>query len=157
MIKFIRTKLKLDNFVSKGNIGDDGMSEQSENIDNFQDICKKYKTIPLLLEYLSELNKSMSLNISDKVKLMTIHKSKGLEFPVVFIIGCSDGLLPHFKSMDINDEKRLMYVAITRAEKELYFSSANSYNDRILEVSPFIYDMNNTIEIRKDENKYGKE
>lgn len=153
MIKYLRSTLQIDEFVSKGNIGDDGMSEQTDNMDSFQDICKQYKTIPELLTYLDELNKSMSSNVSDKVKLMTIHKSKGLEFPVVFIVGCSDGLLPHFKTTDINDEKRLMYVAITRAEKELYFSSAKLYNDRILGVSPFIDNMGNTIEINEIESE----
>lgn len=154
MIKYLRKKLDIDNFVSKGSIGDDGMSEQSENMDSFQDICKEFKTIKELLFYLDELNKSMDKSdINQKVKLMTIHKSKGLEFPVVFIVGCSDGLLPHYKSNDINDEKRLMYVAITRAEQELYLSYAKLYNDRIYGVSPFIDDMKNTITINDNNNK----
>lgn len=151
MVKYLRNTLQIDEFVSKGNIGDDGMSEQSENMDSFQDICKQYQTIHELLEYLDELNNQMNNTGDDKVKLMTIHKSKGLEFPVVFIIGCSDGILPHFKSNDVNDEKRLMYVGITRAEKELYLSSAKLYNDRILGVSPFIDSMGRTIEIVKEE------
>ena len=154
MIKYLRKKLDIDNFVSKGSIGDDGMSEQSENMDSFQDICKEFKTIKELLFYLDELNKSMDKSdINQKVKLMTIHKSKGLEFPVVFIVGCSDGLLPHYKSNDINDEKRLMYVAITRAEQELYLSYAKLYNDRIYGISPFIDDMKNTITINDNNNK----
>ena len=148
MIKYLRRKLDIDNFVSKGNIGDDGMSEQSENIDSFQDICKEFKTTKELLFYLDKLNDSMDNgDINQKVKLMTIHKSKGLEFPVVFIVGCGDGLLPHYKSDDVNDEKRLMYVAITRAEQELYLSYSKLYNDRVYGISPFITDMNNTITI----------
>jgi DNA helicase-2/ATP-dependent DNA helicase PcrA len=151
MVKSLRKKTPIDEFVSRGNIGDDGLSEQIDNIDSFQDICKDFKTVKELIVYLDELNKNINDNtdINKKVKLLTIHKSKGLEFPIVFIIGCSDGLLPHYKSTDIDDEKRLMYVAITRAEQELYLSSIHFYNDRILGVSPFIDDMKDTIQKMK--------
>ncbi|MBO4758752.1 MAG: UvrD-helicase domain-containing protein [Spirochaetaceae bacterium] len=63
-----------------------------------------------------------------KVNLMTIHASKGLEFPVVFIIGCEDGIIPHARSLEegdgnIEEERRLFYVAITRAQQKLFLSS----------------------------------
>ena len=63
-----------------------------------------------------------------KVNLMTIHASKGLEFPVVFIAGCEDGLIPHARSLEdgeggIEEERRLFYVAITRARDKLFISS----------------------------------
>ena len=63
-----------------------------------------------------------------KVNLMTIHASKGLEFPVVFIIGCEDGIIPHARSMEegdgnVEEERRLFYVAITRARDKLFISS----------------------------------
>ncbi len=63
-----------------------------------------------------------------KVNLMTIHASKGLEFPVVFIIGAEDGIIPHARSMEegegnIEEERRLFYVAITRARDKLFISS----------------------------------
>ena len=63
-------------------------------------------------------------NDKGKVNLMTIHASKGLEFPVVFIAGAEEGLIPHQRSVDENDgdveeERRLFYVAITRAQLEI--------------------------------------
>ncbi len=63
-----------------------------------------------------------------KVNLMTIHASKGLEFPVVFIIGAEDGIIPHARSMEegdgnVEEERRLFYVAITRARDKLFISS----------------------------------
>jgi DNA helicase-2/ATP-dependent DNA helicase PcrA len=66
----------------------------------------------------------------DKVSLMTIHAAKGLEFPVVFVVGLEENLFPSQMSMetreDLEEERRLFYVAITRAEKKLHISYANS-------------------------------
>jgi DNA helicase-2/ATP-dependent DNA helicase PcrA len=63
------------------------------------------------------------------VTLMTLHNAKGLEFGVVFVIGCEDGVFPHSRSIeagDVEEERRLCYVGITRAQRELYLTHARS-------------------------------
>ena len=146
LVHYLRERLDIDTFVTKGKQSDDGKYiEQIENLNSFEEMCANYTTIKDLITYLDKMNKDMENVKKDSVKLLTIHKSKGMEFPVVFIIGCNDGILPHAKSDDLYDEKRLLYVAITRAEKELYMSYADLSNGGFKDVSPFIKDLGNTV------------
>lgn len=146
MISYLRVRLNIDEFVTKGKQADDGSYvEQIENMNAFENIAKKYTDLEKFIMYLDDITKDLQIDNENKVQLLTIHKSKGLEYPVVFIIGCSDGLLPHNKSKDLNDEKKLFYVGITRAEKELYISSILSNNATEMKISPFVYAIKETI------------
>jgi superfamily I DNA/RNA helicase len=83
---------------------------------------------------------------AEKVSLMTMHAAKGLEFPVVFIIGCEDGLIPYRKTDgepgDIMEERRLFYVAMTRAQERIYLTHVKRrllYGRKIMQnPSPFL-------------------
>jgi len=85
---------------------------------------------------------------ADKVQLMTLHRSKGLEFPVVFLAGMNQGLLPHHRSIEyvggkvapesVEEERRLAYVGMTRAMDRLYLSTTEMYNDKQMEPSMFL-------------------
>ncbi|HHT88874.1 MAG TPA: ATP-dependent helicase [Clostridiales bacterium] len=90
-------------------------------------------------EYKEELKKQESIinrKKTDGVHIMTMHSSKGLEFSTVFIVDANEGIMPHKKSVlpeSIEEERRLFYVAMTRAKKKLYiFSSGQRYNKAML-------------------------
>lgn len=155
IIAYLRKRLNIDAFVVKGKQADDGSyCEQIENMNAFQNIAEKFTSMKKFIMYLNEIQNDIENNYTDKVKLSTIHKAKGLEYPIVFVIGCNNGILPHEKSKDINDEKRLFYVAITRAEKELYLSSTLSYNKNSYTKSNFIDDIEETITEIKNDREY---
>ena len=84
----------------------------------------------------------------DQVQLMTLHASKGLEFPYVFLVGMEEGILPHQSSIDednVDEERRLAYVGITRAQKSLFFTlcrERRQYGELIRpEPSRFLYEL----------------
>ena len=109
-----------------------------ENLEEFKSITKVFEErdgIATLGEFLDELSLVSDVSetkndTSDKVTLMTMHAVKGLEFDYVFVIGFEEGLFPHSNSFESNDEmeeeRRLCYVAITRAKKKLYLINARS-------------------------------
>ena len=84
---------------------------------------------------------------SDKVALTTLHSAKGLEFPVVFIIGLNHSILPHVHDVDgpndVTEERRLFYVGITRAESRLFlsYSSQKGLSDKMLSPSEFLFEL----------------
>lgn len=148
----LRKIVNIDKYVSRGKISEEGDTiEQIENLNTFGEICNQFTDFDEFYKYIINIKESNMQESNERVNLMTIHKSKGLEFPVVFLVGCSEGLLPHCKASDINDEKRLMYVGITRAMDRLYLTSNNFYNASSMEVSSFIEMLGDTIE-RGDTN-----
>lgn len=150
MIEYLRFYLKIDDYVSKGKQADDGgFSEQTENMDAFQNIAEKYSDLNKFILYLDDINRQVAMENNDKVHLSTIHRAKGLEYPIVFIVGLNDGLLPHAKSNNLDDERRLLYVGITRAENELYLSSTASYNGNLMNPSPFIEEIGDSVKKMK--------
>lgn len=117
----------------------DGDEEKLENIKELQNAIialENDDVEKLTLEnYLQEIALYTDMDVddskNDRVKLMTIHTSKGLEFPYVFLCGFTDGILPSFMSLKekrIEEERRLTYVAITRAEKAFYMTESEGYN-----------------------------
>ena len=110
-----------------------------ENIDEFLSVTKHFENTnedKSLIAFLTDLALVADIDQidaadedeNDAVVLMTLHSAKGLEFPVVFLIGMEEGIFPHSRSLDdaeeMEEERRLAYVGITRAEEELFLTSA---------------------------------
>ena len=114
---------------------DDRPDERLENIDEFKAASKDYlhlgpdEGLSAFLESVSLVSDVDSMEEKpDLITLITLHQAKGLEYPIVFMVGMEDGLLPHSRSMDepasLEEERRLCYVGMTRAKDRLYLSRA---------------------------------
>ena len=118
---------------------DANIEEEAYRLENIKELRSVATEFPRLLEFLETVAlveqeyepdtvKKRDAN-RDAVTFMTMHAAKGLEFPIVFIIGMEEGLFPHSRSLmdkdEIEEERRLCYVGITRAKEKLYFTYAN--------------------------------
>lgn len=130
-----------------------GDEERLDNLAEFKRICNEFErefgenlTLEEFLQQIALQSGEDTEEGKDTVKLMTIHSSKGLEFPVVFILGFTEGVFPSSKTIEdrknlgLEEERRLCYVAITRAEKYLFLmdSEGTSQNGMKKLVSRFL-------------------
>ena len=106
-----------------------------ENLDELINVAAEYDASgsaePSLAEFLQQValvaDADERTDEDGLVTLMTIHNAKGLEYPIVFIIGCEDGVFPHSRALEegsVEEERRLCYVGITRAQRDLYLTHA---------------------------------
>ncbi|MBF0234303.1 MAG: ATP-dependent helicase, partial [Desulfamplus sp.] len=123
--------------------------------ENLEQLWYSAKEKADILEYLEEAalireDKDESDDSENGVALLTIHSAKGLEFDTVFVVGCEERLFPHWRSIDsgdkaIQEERRLMYVAMTRAQRHLYLSHASYRKGQSGTKSRFIYQIEECI------------
>ena len=107
-----------------------------ENLEELVNVAVEYDTgteEPSLAEFLQAIalvaDADTPADDEGLVTLMTLHNAKGLEYPIVFMIGCEEGVFPHSRALDeggLEEERRLCYVGITRAERDLYLTSART-------------------------------
>ena len=108
----------------------ENIQELKSNMVDYQKRCEEAGEQPTLEGFLEELSLISDVDKYDEnadvVTMMTMHSAKGLEFPKVFIVGAEDGLFPSYRSMEseeeMEEERRLCYVAMTRAKQELYIT-----------------------------------
>lgn len=121
--------------------GTEKAEERMENIGQLINIAAKYDTIgkEWVIQFMDEISLMTSIeeegrDEADAIKLMSVHASKGLEFPYVFIVGLEEGIFPlpkaKFDEAELEEERRGMYVAITRAKDHLFLSYASSRQQR---------------------------
>lgn len=161
-IKYLR-KSFYDKYVEANDNGIISMQKDfiQDALDELEDAAKRFERIDTFIRFINdittiyaemeELRKEPNPNA---VKLMTIHQSKGLEFPTIMLIGASDHILPHASALNadkypnnpsaltseeaLEEERRLLYVAMTRAEKELFISSPKTLHEKSLDTSRFL-------------------
>ena len=121
------------NYLEKFDERDEEDVARIENVNELLAVAGEYENISLFLESAALAESEIKQHRSNaNITLMTIHAAKGLEFPEVFVVGLEEGLFPHSRSMfeggkeEIEEERRLMYVAMTRAEENLTISWARS-------------------------------
>lgn len=155
-ISYIRTSLEYDIYIldycANRKIKTNGLIEI---LNELESSATNFKTIKEYLEHIdrvkSEVVGNKNKEQSDGVIFTTMHSAKGLEFKNVYIIGANEGTIPHEKSYELDDdekkseqieeERRLMYVAITRAEDKLCISSPQNKYGKKVSVSTFIDDI----------------
>ena len=138
----------------EGHVEDEGNSR----LDNLEELCVSCAAFPSpedFLAFVAAQNKPKEEeDAGDAVEMMTIHRAKGLEWPTVFVVGFAFGMLPHHRSLrwlddektqlvgdSIEEERRLAYVAITRAKERVYLSWPLQHQTRALSRSPFLSEM----------------
>lgn len=142
------------NYLQKISTTEEEYSDRINNINELMAHAYKFKTMESFLDEMALMNNRKDEETNDKVSLMTIHASKGLEFKAVFVIGLEYGNLPHGMAIKedkeegtkkhFEEERRLFYVAITRSENVLNISFCDNRGRNQLFPSPFIK------EIKKD-------
>lgn len=137
-IKFIIDRVNYENHI------DDGTEEAQsrlENLEELKNVASNYvvksaeSSTALFLQEITLIEQEQNKNVDEggnAVTLMTLHSSKGLEFPYVFMVGMEEGILPHSRSFveerEMEEERRLCYVGITRARERLWMTFAEGRN-----------------------------
>ena len=159
----LRTELQKENSVEA--------ETRLENLEEFKSITKSFEdkygliSLPDFLYEVSLISDNTEItDSSNRVTLMTIHSVKGLEFDYVFITGVEEGLFPHMNSMnsnsEIEEERRLCYVAITRARLKLYITNSRSRvlygSEQVNPVSRFVNEIDDNLldKVNIDNNEF---
>ena len=149
-------EIAYDDYVTRedGDIEEEGYSR----IDNLEELCVSSGAFPTAADYLNfvlaQQTKAGEEPPSDCAEMMTIHRAKGLEWGAVFVVGFAQGMLPHHRSIrwfdedktqlipdSIEEERRLAYVALTRAKRHLFLTWPRIHQTRGLSRSPFLAEM----------------
>ncbi len=128
----------------------DNLAELKQSVHEYETTCGEEATAAHFLTHVALFTNADTEDTSDKVKLMTVHAAKGLEFPYVFLCGMNEGVFPSRKIKDLlgmEEERRLAFVAMTRAEKRLYLSCAEgrSFDGSPRYPSRFVLDIDSSL------------
>lgn len=150
-IHYIRHTIGYDEYLKEyadyRRISEDSLIEV---LDELQDAAKEFKTYSAWFDHMDAYTEELKEQkrqqdmLTDCVSLATLHSSKGLEYPVVHLLDVNEEIMPYKKAVldaDIQEERRMFYVGITRAKEALYVNSVKRYNGKEVKVSRFAEEM----------------
>lgn len=159
-IDIVEKDLGYQDFIKKrGNEGNQ-LEKGSDDIRDMKVAARNFKTVAEFIEHADHMTamnteiKRSSKNMTDAVTLSTIHRAKGLEYEAVYIIGTVDGSIPHEYALDsyrngdaqpLEEERRLLYVAVTRAQRNLFISVPQKRRGRKANPSRFLTNLKRKI------------
>lgn len=126
--------LTITEYKKKLDIGDPEDAARLENIEELLNVASQFQDVSTFLENIALVQDNYLIDVDENavakpaITMMSLHSAKGLEFPVVFMVGMEEGLLPHSRALfskdEMEEERRLCYVGITRAKEQLIFTHA---------------------------------
>ncbi|WP_105615534.1 ATP-dependent helicase [Vallitalea okinawensis] len=152
-VKYIRHTIGYDDYIKEyANFKKIGIKGLKEILDELVESAKHFESLEHWLQHIDDVReelhhnqkKTSKLNNEDKITLSTMHGAKGLEFEVVWMISVVEGIIPHEKSNrddEIEEERRLFYVGLTRAKEQLFISSVRTRYEEEVAVSRFLDEM----------------
>jgi DNA helicase-2/ATP-dependent DNA helicase PcrA len=144
--KFIRTLVEEIDYmghVSANFTSSNATVDVTESINKLVEMASKFKNVRDFLGYIQVISDKKKKKKKDAVSITTCHSAKGLEWSVTFVVNMNDQLFPHKMNKNIEEERRLFYVACSRPKKKLFVSWHNidSTSGEARETSPFIYEL----------------
>jgi DNA helicase-2/ATP-dependent DNA helicase PcrA len=141
MLRFISESVQMETWL-KRNESDAEDSKVLDNLEEVIDIGRRFDTCAELLDTIDqvEAHRAAAVRKRNAVTISTVHRQKGTEYPIVYLIQAADGLFPASRA-DIAEERRVFYVACTRAMDELWISRPSIGGDKPLTNSPFVIDL----------------
>jgi DNA helicase-2/ATP-dependent DNA helicase PcrA len=136
LIQLLRSALDYDRFLTDSDLPSPD-DVKIENLNQLVMAASRFNGIRSFLDYTETFQNEAVSDNREGVRLMTVHRSKGLEFPVVFLVGMVENILPSKKG-NLEEERRICFVAISRAMKLLYLSHSKTYLNQPAARSPFL-------------------
>jgi DNA helicase II / ATP-dependent DNA helicase PcrA len=136
LIQLLRSALDYDRYITDDDIPNPD-DAKIENLNQLVMAASRFNGIQAFIEYTETFQDEAVSDNREGVRLMTVHRSKGLEFSVVFLVGMVENILPSKKG-NLEEERRICFVAISRAMKLLYLSHSKTYLNQPAARSPFL-------------------
>lgn len=143
MIQAVRDVAQYDIHLLRNQVEGDPDNDRIQNLNELESAAMGFSALREFLTYAQSMQTKGSADSDGddgKVQLLTLHRAKGLEWDTVFIVGVSERLLPHHRAESVEEERRLMYVGITRARERLYLSSLLTYQGKSVGPSSFLHE-----------------